>query len=39
MRRRAQFGKPIASFQLIQDLLAKMLGNLTELDPGFRTIG
>jgi alkylation response protein AidB-like acyl-CoA dehydrogenase len=26
---RLQFGKPIASFQLIQDLLAKMLGNLT----------
>src|SRR3982074_2772730 len=24
-----QFGKPIASFQLIQDLLAKMLANLT----------
>src|SRR6201997_1174485 len=26
---RQQFGKPIASFQLIQDLLAKMLANLT----------
>ena len=26
---REQFGKPIASFQLIQDLLAKMLGNIT----------
>jgi glutaryl-CoA dehydrogenase len=26
---RVQFGKPIASFQLVQDLLAKMLGNLT----------
>ncbi|QUS41962.1 acyl-CoA dehydrogenase [Tardiphaga alba] len=26
---RMQFGRPIASFQLIQDLLAKMLGNLT----------
>jgi alkylation response protein AidB-like acyl-CoA dehydrogenase len=26
---RQQFGKPIASFQMIQDLLAKMLGNLT----------
>jgi glutaryl-CoA dehydrogenase len=26
---RMQFGKPIASFQLIQDLLAKMLGNVT----------
>ena len=26
---RMQFGKPIASFQLVQDLLAKMLGNLT----------
>ncbi|NEV01034.1 acyl-CoA dehydrogenase family protein [Bradyrhizobium uaiense] len=26
---RQQFGKPIASFQLVQDLLAKMLGNLT----------
>jgi alkylation response protein AidB-like acyl-CoA dehydrogenase len=24
-----QFGKPIGSFQLIQDLLAKMLGNIT----------
>jgi len=28
-QKREQFGKPIASFQLIQDLLAKMLGNLT----------
>jgi glutaryl-CoA dehydrogenase len=26
---REQFGRPIASFQLIQDLLARMLGNLT----------
>ncbi|MEX3813154.1 acyl-CoA dehydrogenase family protein [Paraburkholderia sp. BR13439] len=26
---REQFGKPIASFQLVQDLLAKMLGNIT----------
>src|SRR5271166_531783 len=26
---RLQFGRPIASFQLIQDLLAKMLANLT----------
>src|ERR1700727_1248515 len=26
---RQQFGKPIASFQLIQDLLAKMLANIT----------
>src|SRR5712672_2303373 len=26
---RIQFGKPIASFQMIQDLLAKMLANLT----------
>jgi glutaryl-CoA dehydrogenase len=26
---RQQFGKPIASFQLVQDLLAKMLGNVT----------
>jgi alkylation response protein AidB-like acyl-CoA dehydrogenase len=26
---REQFGRPIASFQLIQDLLAKMLGNIT----------
>jgi glutaryl-CoA dehydrogenase len=26
---REQFGKPIASFQLIQDLLARMLGNAT----------
>src|SRR6202158_2130533 len=26
---RLQFGKPIASFQLVQDLLARMLGNLT----------
>src|SRR5215467_14511396 len=28
-QQRLQFGKPIASFQLVQDLLAKMLGNLT----------
>jgi glutaryl-CoA dehydrogenase len=26
---RVQFGKPIGSFQLIQDLLARMLGNVT----------
>src|SRR6266849_9434269 len=26
---REQFGKPIAKFQLIQDLLVKMLGNIT----------
>ena len=26
---REQFGKPIGSFQLVQDLLAKMLGNVT----------
>jgi glutaryl-CoA dehydrogenase len=26
---RLQFGKPIGSFQMIQDLLAKMLGNIT----------
>jgi alkylation response protein AidB-like acyl-CoA dehydrogenase len=26
---RMQFGKPIGSFQLIQDLLARMLGNIT----------
>ena len=26
---RMQFGKPIASFQLVQDLLARMLGNIT----------
>lgn len=26
---RLQFGKPIGSFQLVQDLLAKMLGNIT----------
>jgi alkylation response protein AidB-like acyl-CoA dehydrogenase len=26
---RMQFGKPIASFQLVQDLLAKMLANIT----------
>jgi alkylation response protein AidB-like acyl-CoA dehydrogenase len=28
-KERKQFGKPIASFQMIQDLLAKMLGNVT----------
>ncbi len=28
-KERVQFGKPIGSFQLIQDLLAKMLGNVT----------
>src|SRR3954452_8780685 len=26
---RLQFGKPIASFQIVQDLLARMLGNIT----------
>ena len=26
---REQFGRPIAHFQLVQDLLAKMLGNIT----------
>ena len=26
---RSQFGKPIAGFQLVQDLLARMLGNVT----------
>ncbi len=26
---RSQFGKPIASFQLVQDLLVRMLGNIT----------
>jgi glutaryl-CoA dehydrogenase len=26
---RIQFGRPIASFQLVQDLLAKMIGNIT----------
>src|SRR6202011_2555209 len=28
-RERLQFGKPIASFQMVQDLLAKMLANVT----------
>src|SRR6185295_8204182 len=28
-QQRLQFGKPIASFQMIQDLLAKMLSNVT----------
>jgi glutaryl-CoA dehydrogenase len=28
-RRRRQFGKPIACFQLVQDLLVRMLGNVT----------
>ena len=28
-QRREQFGKPIASFQLVQDHLAKMVGNIT----------
>jgi len=28
-QQRLQFGKPIASFQLIQDLLAKMISNIT----------
>jgi alkylation response protein AidB-like acyl-CoA dehydrogenase len=28
-QQRLQFGKPIASFQMIQDLVAKMLGNVT----------
>jgi glutaryl-CoA dehydrogenase len=26
---RLQFGKPIASFQMVQDLLARMLANVT----------
>lgn len=28
-QKREQFGRPIASFQLVQDLLAKMIGNIT----------
>src|SRR6201747_1431158 len=28
-KERLQFGKPIASFQMVQDLLAKMLANVT----------
>jgi glutaryl-CoA dehydrogenase len=28
-QQREQFGKPIASFQLVQDLLSKMVGNIT----------
>jgi len=28
-QRREQFGRPIASFQLVQDLLFRMLGNIT----------
>jgi glutaryl-CoA dehydrogenase len=28
-QQRLQFGKPIASFQMVQDLLAKMMGNVT----------
>lgn len=28
-KKREQFGKPIASFQMVQDLLVKMLGNVT----------
>ena len=28
-QQRLQFGKPIGSFQLVQDLLAKMLANIT----------
>jgi glutaryl-CoA dehydrogenase len=28
-QQRLQFGRPIASFQLVQDLLAKMLANVT----------
>ena len=28
-QQRLQFGKPIGSFQLVQDLLARMLGNIT----------
>ena len=29
MPRRAQFGRPIGGFQLVQDLLVRMLGNVT----------
>jgi glutaryl-CoA dehydrogenase len=29
LQQRIQFGKPIGSFQLVQDLLVKMLGNIT----------
>jgi glutaryl-CoA dehydrogenase len=28
-QQRSQFGKPIASFQMVQDLLAKMISNIT----------
>ena len=28
-QKREQFGKPIASFQLVQDLLSRMIGNIT----------
>lgn len=28
-RQRQQFGRPIAGFQLVQDLLVRMLGNIT----------
>ncbi len=28
-KRRQQFGRPIAGFQLVQDLLVRMLGNIT----------
>lgn len=30
-QRREQFGRPIAMFQLVQDLLVKMLGNVTSM--------
>ena len=29
VKTRKQFGKPIAGFQLVQDLLVRMLGNFT----------
>jgi glutaryl-CoA dehydrogenase len=30
-REREQFGRPIAAFQLVQDLLVRMLGNVTAI--------
>jgi hypothetical protein len=32
-QQREQFGKPIASFQMVQDLIAKMLGKPTDRQP------